>query len=69
VSPVKGTYLLVVSPCFQVEEDLQEKASLGVYPSKYLLVVIRPSTNKQKDFVQFKKVTIFLIFLLIFAFS
>jgi hypothetical protein len=68
VSQVKGTYLLAVSPHLQAEEDLQEKASLGVYPAEYLLAVLRPSANKQEDFVQFKKVTILLLLLLL-AFS
>ncbi len=51
--------------CCQTE-DLQEKASVGVYPAEYLLAVLRPSANKQEDFVQFKKVT---ILLLLVAFS
>ncbi len=61
-------YLLAVSPHLQAEEDLQEKASVGVYPAEYLLAVLRPSANKQEDFVQFKKVTILLLLLLL-AFS
>ncbi len=70
MSQVKGTYLLtVLSPHFQAKEDLQEKASVGIYPSKFELIIIKPSTNKQEDFVQFKKVTILLLFLLLFAFS
>ncbi len=48
---MKGTDLLAISPHFQDEEDLQEKASVGVYPSKYVLIIIKPSTNKQEDFV------------------